>query len=137
MRLILLIGAFLLTMNISAQRFIKTPYEAYIDSVALSKLDLRYKGNTNKTHQTLLFNDRIKVTMSTRLNRNIMTKIDSNSSLKGVFSDLDSEDYWSLGAYDVRCKYYLTKRVRLLGRMVITGINTNTYFYSGGFILKF
>jgi len=75
--------------------------------------------------------------MKTRLNSNVLQKIDINDGMNNLFSDLDSDDYWSIGSYDIRCKIYLTKKVRFLGRMVITGVNTQTYFYSTGLIVKF
>ena len=75
--------------------------------------------------------------MKTRLNRSIIQKIDANNGLTNAFDELDTDDYWGLAAYDIRCKLYITKRLRILNRVLITGIDFNQYFYSSGIILKF
>lgn len=78
----------------------------------------------------------VKFTLKTRVNSNVTQKLDFSDGLSNVFSDLESDDYWSIGAYDVRCKVYATKRLRLTGRMFITGVQAQNYAYYGGIIIK-
>lgn len=75
--------------------------------------------------------------MKTRVNRSVMQKIDVSNGLLNAFDELDSEEYWGLAAYDIRCKIYITKQLRLVNRVLITGIDYSQYFYSTGLILKF
>lgn len=138
MRLILLIGAFLLTINTFGQRLIKSPYEARMEAKALANLNLTI-DSVIKKERLLIWKpyNRVKFTMKTRVNFNVIQKLDIKDGVNDIFSELEADDYWSIGSYDIRCKIYLTKKVRFLSRMVITGINTQTYFYSTGFIIKF
>ena len=138
MRLILLIGTLLFTFNTYAQRLIKTPYEARMEAKALSKLSFKLDSVMKKEFLlTWRPINRVKFTMKTRLNRSIIQKIDANNGLTNAFDELDTDDYWGLAAYDIRCKLYITKRLRILNRVLITGIDFNQYFYSSGIILKF
>ena len=138
MRLILLIGAFLITFNTFGQRLIRNPYDVRMEARAIANLHLTLDSVIRKERLiTWRPYNRVKFTMKTRLNSNVLQKLDISDGISDVFSELETDDYWSLGAYDIRCRVYLTKRVRFLTRMVITGINTQTYFYSSGFIIKF
>jgi hypothetical protein len=138
MRLILLIGAFLLTLNTFGQRSLKTPYEAHMEAQAISKLCLKLDSFARKglilTWRPI---NRVKFTMKTRVNRSVIQKIDINNGFSNAFDELDSDDYWGLAAYDIRCKVYVTKRLRVVNRVLITGIKYNQYFYTTGVILKF
>ena len=138
MRLILLIGAFLITFNTFGQRLIKSPYEARMEAKAIANLHLSI-DSVIKKERMLVWKpyNRVKFTMKTRVNMNVIQKLDINDGLSDLFSELESDDYWSIGSYDIRCKVYITKKVRFLGRMVITGIDRSSYFYSTGLIVKF
>ena len=138
MRLILLIGAFLFTFNTYGQRLIKSPYEARMEARAISNLHLSLDSVIKKERMlTWRPINRVKFTVKTRFNFNTIQKIDIKDGMNNIFSDLDTDDYWSLGSYDIRCKIYATKRLRFLSRIVINGINRETYTYSTGIILKF
>ena len=136
--LISFIASFLFSLNTYGQKLIKSPYEARMEARAIANLHLTFDSIIRKERIiTWKPYNRIKFTMKTRLNNNVIQKIDIRDGMNNLFSDLDSDDYWSIGSYDIRCKIYLTKKIRFLGRMVITGINTQTYFYSTGLIVKF
>lgn len=133
-----LIATLLFSLNTYGQKLIKSPYDARMEARAIANLHLTLDSVIKKERIiTWKPYNRIKFTMKTRLNSNVLQKIDINDGMNNLFSDLDSDDYWSIGSYDIRCKIYLTKKVRFLGRMVITGVNTQTYFYSTGLIVKF
>ena len=138
MRLILLIGAFLFTLNTYGQRLIKSPYEARMEAKAIANLHLSL-DSVIKKDRMLIWRpyNRVKFTLKTRVNMNVIQKIDIKDGMNNMFSDMETDDYWSLGSYDIRCKVYVTKRLRILSRVVINGINRETYTYSSGIILKF
>ena len=71
---------------------------------------------------------KFKVTFSANINSNI-----SFSSL----GDLTIQDYLSLGAYDIRFRYYITPDLKIFQRMFITGIDRTNYFFTTGVVLKF
>lgn len=135
---ILLIGFLYLSLNSQAQQLIRSPYEARMDSISMANFHIAFDKLAKKQRiATWRPINRVKFTMSTRLNRNVVKKVDISNGVTDMFSDLDADDYWSIGAYDIRGKVYLTKRFRLIGRMLITGIQYQTNFYSGGLIYKF
>jgi len=73
-------------------------------------------------------NLKFKVTFSANINSNI-----SFSSL----GDLTLQDYLSLGAYDVRFRYYITPDFKIFQRVFITGVDRTNYFFTTGVVLKF
>lgn len=127
----------LLSCSVYSQKLIRTPYEVRMDSIALSRLQLGF--------DTIIHKDRVlswspikrfKLTLKTRLNNNVISKLDFDNADE-MFDDLDTDDYLSLGMYDIQSKYYLNKSCKITGRIMITGVETQTYFYSIGTILKF
>jgi len=125
----------LLSCSVYSQKLIRSPYEVRMDSIGLSRLQLGFEPII---HKSLTWSpiQRLKVNLKTRLNKAIISKLDLDN-MDELFDDLDTDDYLSLGMYDIRGKYYLNKWCRITGRVMITGIETQTYFYSIGTILKF
>lgn len=127
------------TLSVMGQKLYKTPYQRKMDSTAIANLHINL-GLTKKGgvkvyyYQPVSF---VKFSMSTRLNTRILTKLNLDNNLQGVFSDFDIDDYFSLGRFDIRCKVYLNKRVRLVETMIVNGIRANAYSYSTGLIIKF
>lgn len=127
----------LLSCSVYSQKLIRSPYEVRMDSIGLSRLQLGFEPIIHK-NKSLTWSPfkRLKVNLKTRLNKAILSKLDLDN-MDELFDDLDTDDYLSLGMYDIRGKYYLNKWCRITGRVMITGIETQTYFYSIGTILKF
>jgi hypothetical protein len=76
--------------------------------------------------------ERVKITFKTGLNTSSVTsKIDVGSLLDGkfknAFSDIDSYDYIGVISYDLRIKYYISDRARLLARAQFMGVRSNMY----------
>ena len=115
-----------------------TPYENRVDSIVFSRslapMDYKKHRDMMLTWMPL---HRIKVTVKTRVNKDIISKIVVSDGLNDMFDNLDTEDFLSLGAYDVRVKLYVNRDIRLIGRVLIAGIQTQKYFYSFGVNLKF
>jgi hypothetical protein len=110
-----------------------------MDSTAIANLHfnlgLTKKGNIKVYYyQPVSF---VKFSISTRLNTNLLTRLNFDNNFKGVFNNLEVDDYFSLGRFDIRCKVYLNKRVRLVGTMIVNGVRTNKYTYNTGLIIKF
>lgn len=74
--------------------------------------------------------ERFKVTLSTKLNSNVI--INANG-----LSELTITDYFNFGAYDIRARFYITPNLKIFQRVFITGIYKNNYIFSTGLILKF
>jgi len=136
-------GLFLIFMFVSVsvigQKLYKTPYQRKMDSTAIANLHfnlgLTKKGNIKVYYyQPVSF---VKFSISTRLNTNLLTRLNFDNNFKGVFNNLEVDDYFSLGRFDIRCKVYLNKRVRLVGTMIVNGVRTNKYTYNTGLIIKF
>jgi hypothetical protein len=127
----------LLSCSVYSQKLIRTPYEVRMDSIGLSRLQLGFEPIILK-NKSLTWSpfQRLKVNLKTRLNKAILSKLDFDDADE-MFDDLDTDDYLSLGMYDIQSKYYLNKWCRITGRVMITGVETQTYFYSIGTILKF
>jgi hypothetical protein len=84
--------------------------------------------------QTFRPTDRIKVTFKTSMNRNLIGR-NVDRLING--GEVGSQDIMSLAAYDMRIKYYLDRRHSILLRVFATGIKSESYFYSVGYISKF
>jgi hypothetical protein len=79
----------------------------------------------------------LKFTLKSRFNNNVTSKIRLDNGISNLFNELEFDDYLSLGSYDVRMKIYLSKKVRFVQTMIVTGIQKQTYTYTSGFIIKF
>lgn len=80
---------------------------------------------------------RIKITLKSGVNPNVLGKIDLNNGMNSLLRDMDTSDYLSVAKYDVRLKIYIYKRFKFISRVLINGIQYKSYMYSNGFILKF
>ena len=134
----ILIIFLLLSCCVYPQRLINTPYETRMDSIGLAHLQLKFDTIIHKEKiMTWRPYQRLKVTMKTRVNRSIISKLDLSDNGNGVFDNLEADDYWSIAAYDIRAKYYVNKIWRITARVMLTGVESSTYFYSNGIVLKF
>lgn len=75
----------------------------------------------------------VKFTFKSFVNTDIIAKLDNGTSV----GDLDLQDYAGIGRFDIRMKVYTSTNTRLVSRMIASGINTQGYSYSCGFIIKF
>lgn len=127
----ILISLLLLHISLYAQQQVKTPYESHMERIAISNLNLSTKqlNKPNPSILSLVINKWTEVTITTKLNNNITSKLNS--------TNVYGNDIINIGAYDVRAKFYLNKRISLLNRMIITGVNSDKYFYSVGLIISF
>ena len=92
--------------------------------------------------------DRLKITLKTQHNSQILNKINIDSLEQGLSTNLDMamdclvgslepEDFISILAYDIRFKYYMNQRVSLTSRIFLTGVESQWYQYSLGLRIKF
>lgn len=128
-----------LSSSLYGQRSMVSLYQHKMDSIAISHLNLKLNLSDKKKNPlvTLKPIKRVKITMKTRLNFNVINKIKTEDGLDNAFDELSSDDYMSLGSYDIRSKIYLNKDIRLLCRIVVTGVQRHNYFYSGGLFIRF
>lgn len=135
----ILIAILLISTSLFGQKAMINPYEAKMDSISISRLCLKLEPAKNQKHTlvTLKPHKKVKITMKTRLNFNVINKISVENGVDEALDDLNTDDYISLGSYDVRAKIYINSKIRLLTRVVVTGIQTNTYFYSSGLFINF
>jgi len=76
----------------------------------------------------------IKITFKTMINDNVVDNIFEDLS-EGI--DLGEADYLGIGKYDIRLKYYMNSRLRLLGRLVVRRLDMGDASYYIGFEYKF
>ena len=127
----------LLTTSLFSQK--KTSYDVYttrMNAKAISNFNITSEV-INKHKELAIINHWVKITMKTRLNRNVTDSINSSNNIDGMIDNLEPRDYFSLAAYNIRSKIYLTKKVRFVNNILITGINAQTYLYTFGFVVKF
>lgn len=143
MRYLTLLCTILISLSCWGQKsFLKasepSSYTRMMDSISMSKLSL---STHYAKHREMMVSwvplHKIKITVKTRVNRSMVSQVAMSDSLGDFFDELDTEDFLSLGAYDIRAKLYINRKVRLLGRVLITGIQTQNYFYSFGLSFKF
>ena len=86
-----LIATLLFSLNTYGQKLIKSPYDARMEARAIANLHLTLDSVIKKERIiTWKPYNRIKFTMKTRLNSNVLQKIDINDGMNNLFSDLDS-----------------------------------------------
>ena len=113
-----------------------------MDSLGFVRLIHYFKVEQAKSYiLTLRPIDRVKLTASAGINQSSAGKLSEHSD-NGVDFTQSVDTYGLLLLkYDIRLKIYVTKRVALLFRAVITGQNNAGVAYSnnytGGLIVKF
>lgn len=92
-----------------------------------------------------------KLTIKTQLNEDVLSKIasdlgDDNSEMESDLNsdegsegetDINDDSILDIAKYDVRLKVYLSKKVSFTSRVVVSGLDTKGYFYSGGLTIQF
>ena len=81
---------------------------------------------------------KVKITIKTGLNRNIICAVDSAALIAGdyedAFNDVEASETVNILRYDARVKFYISKRWRFIMRAQLLGFNRNLYTF--GFFWK-
>ncbi len=119
-----------------SQKSLETPYQHKMDSLSLSKLDITYNEYKKIINNIQL--NRLKITYTTRVNTaNFTALLSEADDVYDIFNDATTDDYLSIFKYDIRGKYYLNKKLRLISRVVIMGSKYTTNQYSCGIQIRF
>ena len=125
-----------LSLSLNAQRLYVSPYQKKMDSLAMANINLNViQLNTKSNIYTFQPDYWVKFTLKSRFNNNVTSKIRLDK-LSNLFNELEFDDYLSLGTYDVRMKIYLSKNVRFVQTVIVTGVQQQTYTYTSGLIIK-
>lgn len=136
---ILLVLLFMSFGTCYGQFVYKTPYMVRMDSLAVANLGsgFSFSPSVDKGVKTFSPSKYVKFTFKTSVNVSMFRVLNDVDGLNELVDELEADDYISLGKYDIRMKVYLSKDVRFIGGMVITGIQSTNYSYNAGLILKF
>jgi hypothetical protein len=116
-----------------------------MDSLSMSHFKVNYIKAAKKSRILTLKPIRwVKFTVKPRVNRSLLSKFNMdklfNNGLDAAVSDflgdLDASDYLSLVSYDIRVKFYINQRLTFLTRFFVTGVESDTYYYSIGLTMK-
>lgn len=111
------------------QILFKSPYQSKLDSMANSyHLNLSLTPSSSSV-KTLKKTNHFKLTMSNQYNFDFL----SNGINTGNFN---SGDLMSMAKYDIRMKFYITKRIRIVSGIQMSGVQLNGYSYNTGIIIK-
>ena len=141
----LLLFLFLPLLSYGQRQIPPTLYELRMDSLAMSHFKVNYIKAAKKSRILTLKPIRwVKFTVKPRVNRSLLSKFNMdelfNNGLDAAVSDflgdLDASDYLSLVSYDVRAKFYINQRLTFLTRFFVTGVESDTYYYSIGLTMK-
>lgn len=125
----MLLLAVLVPMTLLGQIGFKSPYENKLDSIAKTyHFDYKLAPSTGGV-KTLKKNNHFKLTMSNQYNLDFI----SNGINKGTFN---SSDLLTFANYDIRMKFYITKRIRIVSGIQMSGVQLNGYSYNTGIIIK-
>jgi hypothetical protein len=122
-----------------AQMLIHDPYTRRMDSIAMSRLCFISPVLKDNSGVMGLINRKyFKLTIKTNINGSV-TNTFINTGVDGAG---DSNDYMAMGKYDIRGKFYITRKFRFVIRMVSsslvsTGVKGFGYTYMGGIMYKF
>lgn len=144
MRLMVLLFSFMPLIGFSQLRQPETPFEHRMDSLAMANFRYAFSGPQAKsrilTYQPVEW---VKFTFKSSINSNVITKINLDKLEMGdfryssLFGEFDATDYMSIAAYDIRAKVYFNRNTSIVGRVLVTGVQMDTYFYTIGFRHKF
>ena len=137
---ILLVLLFMSFGTCYGQFVYKTPYMVRMDSLAVANLGsgLSFKSQlVDKDIKSFSPSKYVKFTFKTSVNLSTLAALNDADGIGEIIDELEADDYISLGKYDVRMKVYLSKDVRFIGGVVVTGIQSTNYSYNAGFIIKF
>lgn len=127
-----------MTFYANGQKLYESPYQKKMDSLAMTNFKFNViKLNSKSNIYTYRPFYWLKFTLKSRFNNNVTSKIRLDDGFSNMFNELEFDDYLSIGSYDVRMKIYLSKKVRFVQTMIVTGIQQQTYTYTSGFIIKF
>ena len=127
-----------MTFYANGQKLYESPYQKKMDSLAMANFKFNViKLNSKSNIYTYRPFYWLKFTLKSRFNNNVTSKIRLDDGFSNMFNELEFDDYLSIGSYDVRMKIYLSKKVRFVQTMIVTGIQKQTYTYTSGFIIKF
>lgn len=134
---------FFIPISLYGQKSLKTPYQHKMDSAAISNLNLKYTEQGDKEFEQNYLLKKVKLTFATRVNTDDLS--DLGFDLDGEyqednddgFNDASTDDYLSVFKYDLRAKFYITRDIRFISRVVIMGTKYRTNQYSAGFFIKF
>jgi hypothetical protein len=131
---IFLLSLFMSFGTCYGQLIYKTPYMVRMDSLAVANLGKGFSVNSSvdKSIKTFIPSKYVKFTLKSFVNTDMVAKINY-----GGLSDLDLQDYAGMGRLDIRMKVYTSTNTRFVSRMIASGIDTQGYSYSCGFIIKF
>lgn len=128
---VILIFFLLVQIQIFGQT-IKRDY--HMDSIARSNINSCLIGSSSDDVKTIMVSKVVKFTFKTYVQTNLFVDlIDGDMEM----DDVDIDDVIGIGKYDIRMKVYLSHHVRVISRLVVTGVNNQNNSYSCGFILKF
>ena len=113
------------------QSILLTPRDSRMDSIACSNVgSCLIVPSTSTGVKSLIVSKYLKFTFKSFINADMISKI-------GDGNDLDLQDYAGMGRLDVRMKIYTSTNTRFVSRMIASGIDSQGYSYSCGFIIKF
>lgn len=125
----MLLLAVLFPMTLLGQIGFKSPYENKLDSIAKTyHFDYKLAPSTGGV-KTLKKNNHFKLTMSNQYNLDFI----SNGINTGTFN---SSDLLTFTNYDIRMKFYITKRIRIVSSIQMSGVQLNGYSYNTGIVIK-
>lgn len=127
----ILLFSLLVSTQLFGQSILLTPRDYRMDSIACSNVrsSLIIQSSSNGV-KSLMVSKYVKFTLKTFINMDMVTKIEDKQ-------DMDLQDYAGMGRFDIRMKVYTSANTRLVSRMIASGVNTQGYSYSCGFIIKF
>ena len=140
----ILLVIFLLIGTISySQKNLETPYEHKMDSIATYNLMFKYHESEDRTFEKNYILNKVRLTFATRVNTDELSNLgldldgDYDEVEEDGFNDATTDDYLSIFKYDLRAKFYITRDIRFLTRVVIMGTKYRDNQYSAGFFIKF
>lgn len=109
-------------------------FDKRMDSIYTLKHDKFIVPIVDNSVETFRMTKWVKVTVKTSISNDVFKQLNSEDVSIG---DLETEDYLSIGKYDVRVRVYLSKNVRFVSQMVAAGVQVSNYTYRCGLIIKF
>jgi hypothetical protein len=137
----ILIALLLISSGLYSQQLHPSPYQYHMDSLASIRtyFDMRLKQDVHRNNILRLTPYRrykLTITSLANFSKNTSGNPQNLGSLEKPPLENIVDEYLSLGKWDFMVKLRVNN-VRILARIIVSGLNTEKYSYQSGLIFKF
>lgn len=127
----------IISQSLSAQQNLSSPYTRQMQSISKLSFQINEPVKRIRLEREMLVK-RVKISISTRVNQDVLNDFNFDAdTYEGWIENVTQDDYLSIFKYDLRAKFYITRDLRFLTRIVVMGTQYTKNQYLAGLYWKF